>query len=159
VTDSPHELTLSKLSNTRDLRAGMLSLAAKLLIQADAEGRLVVVNPVISPATVRKEWEESLPAIASNVRERMTLTIEERSASAGHATKPRESDVVALDKPNYLFEVLRLLLGAGLEHATVLCRRQASRHTLTAPRSGWSTRSVFRPHPSAPHWKHCETPT
>jgi hypothetical protein len=118
VTDSPHELTLSKLSNTRDLRAGMLSLAAKLVIQGDAEGRMIVVNPVISPATVRKEWEDSLPAIASGVRERMTLTIEERDASAGHATKQRENDVVTLDKPNYLFEVLRLLLGASLEHAT-----------------------------------------
>ena len=85
MTDSPHELTLSKLSNSRDLRAGMLSLAAKLLIQSDAKGRLVVVNPVISPATVRKEWEESLPAIASGVRERMTLTIAEPGASAGQA--------------------------------------------------------------------------
>jgi hypothetical protein len=116
VTDSPHELTLSKLSNTRDLRAAILSLAAKLLSKVDAEGRLVVVNPVISPATVRKEWEESLPAIASGVRERMTLTIEEPSVSAVHPTRPRESDLVALDKPNYLFEVMRLLLGAGLEH-------------------------------------------
>ena len=93
----------------------MLSLAAKLATRGHAEGRMIVLNPVISSATVRKEWDESLPAIASGVRERMTLTIEERDASAGKAIQRGENGIVALDKPNYRFEVLRLLLGASLE--------------------------------------------
>jgi hypothetical protein len=116
VTVSPHQVTLSKLSNTRDLRAGILSLATKLAVDGDATGRMMVVDPLINPATVRKEWEESLPAIAPGVRERMTLTIEEQDAPAGNASLHREDGTISVDKPNYRFEVLRLLLGAAMEH-------------------------------------------
>lgn len=73
--------TLRQLRNTRDLRADILSLAADLTASGDAgDGRLTVIAPVISEATVREEWNRLLPAIVPEVRERMVLAIEPTSA-------------------------------------------------------------------------------
>ena len=101
--------TLSHLRNTRELRAEVLDLAAKLAA-GDAHGRMTVVNPVVSEAAIREEWDRLLPAIAPDVRDRMTLVIEQ--GQRGGIAQP---NLLPLDRPNYRFEVLRLLLGASLE--------------------------------------------
>lgn len=101
--------TLSQLRNTRELRAEIMDLAARLAADGSS-GRLIVVDPVISEAAVRGEWERLLPAIAPHVRARMALVIEQ---GAGDGSNPPGR--LQLDRPNYRFEVLRLLLGASLE--------------------------------------------
>lgn len=110
-----HTRTLRRLSNTRDLRAEILSLAAQLVTATGAKGRMLVVDPVINAATVRNEWAGLLPAIAPGVRTRMSLAIEGSEASTVQASRGSENASLPLDKPNYRFEVLRLLLGARLE--------------------------------------------
>jgi hypothetical protein len=101
--------TLRHLRNTRELRADTLDLAAKLAA-SDASGRMIVVDPVVSEAAIREEWDRLLPAIAPEVRARMSLAIEE---AADDGSNP--SSLLQLDRPNYRFEVLRLLVGASLE--------------------------------------------
>lgn len=102
------EKTLRHLRNTRELRAEVLDLAAKLLAGRHPAGRTIVVDPIVSEAAIREEWDRLLPAIASEARARMTLAIR-------HNTETKGGNVLALDRPNYRFEVLRLLLGASLE--------------------------------------------
>jgi len=112
LTDPIHTRILRKLRNTRDLRAEILSLAAELAADDQAEGRMLVTDAVITGTTVRKEWDSLLPALAPEIRPRMTLEIKE---SETLADRLGESVRLPLDKPNYRFEVLRLLLGASLE--------------------------------------------
>jgi len=112
LTDPIHTRVLRKLRNTRDLRAEILSLAAELSADDQAEGRMLVTDAVIAGTTVRKEWDSLLPALAPEIRPRMALEIKE---SETLAEKLGESVRLPLDKPNYRFEVLRLLLGASLE--------------------------------------------
>lgn len=107
--------TLRHLRNTRELRAEILDLAARL-VGSQATGQMAVVDPVVSEAAIREEWNRLIPAIAPDVRERMRLAIEHGIGRA--AKKPIravETRRLALDRPNYRFEVLRLLLGASLE--------------------------------------------
>lgn len=111
-----HARTLRNLRNTRDLRAEMLSLAAELAADSQAEGQVRVIDSAITEATIRKEWDTLLPAIAPKVRTRMALVVDETEATSVNEARSKESGLVSLDKPNYLFEVLRLLLGASLEN-------------------------------------------
>lgn len=99
--------TLSRLRNTRDLRAEVVSLAAEL-VGTSGPGRLTIRDSAISTSTVRAEWERLLRALDPGIRNRMRLDIEQSSThhDARHA--------ILIDRPNYRFEVLRLLLGAGL---------------------------------------------
>lgn len=113
-----HKRTLPQLRNTRDLRAEILALAADLL-GSRLQGRLDVVAPVISESTVRQEWDRLLPAIAPTVRSRMSLAVEHAGGivaeeTAGYAGA---TDAVPLNRPNYRFEVLRLLLAGGLDRS------------------------------------------
>ena len=94
----------------------MLSLAAELAADSQAEGQVMVIESVITEATIHKEWESLLPAIAPNVRARMALAVDAPEHPPGKDGRNKESGVVPLDKPNYRFEVLRLLLGASLEN-------------------------------------------
>lgn len=109
--------TLRQLRNTRELRAETLDLAARLAVN-QSKGRMIVVDPVISETTVQEEWDRLLPAIAPDVRARMTLSIEQEAEDSveKQAGYRIESGILPLDRPNYRFEVLRLLLGANLEH-------------------------------------------
>lgn len=108
--------TLHRLRNTRDLRAEILSLAAELAADAQAEGQVHVVDPSITEATIRKEWASLLPAITSDVRARLFLVVDKTAAPSSKAIRVGEDSIVLLEKPNYRFEVLRLLLGASLEN-------------------------------------------
>ena len=65
---SRHTRTLKGLRNTRDLRAEILSLAAELAGVEDAAGRMIVIDPIIAGATIRKEWDNLLPAIVPGAR-------------------------------------------------------------------------------------------
>ncbi|WP_257386940.1 hypothetical protein [Tahibacter caeni] len=110
--------TLHQLRNTRDLRAELLSLAASLLgTRGGAE--LVVTDPLISEATVRREWEQLLPALASDLRERLILVVESNAPRLGekHADYEVGSGLQQLQRPNYRFEILRQLLRADLDNA------------------------------------------
>ncbi len=108
--------TLPGLRNKRDLRAEMLALAAALTTNHFG-GRLTVIDPVISASTVQQEWDRLLPALAPDVGRRMTLVIaNETDKTREHPGSIRmRTGVVLLDRPNYRYEVLRLLVGASLE--------------------------------------------
>lgn len=112
MSEPPHTRTLRSLRSTRDLRAEILSLAAEIANDSHAAGRIIVVDPVIAEATVRKEWDSLLPAITSEVRACMSLEVE-------RARLRSNPDVVALGKPNYRYEVLRLLIEADLRNEKV----------------------------------------
>jgi hypothetical protein len=105
--------TLRQLRNTRDFRAEVMALAAELASNR-FPGRITIVDPVISTATLQEEWKRLLPAIVPEVRERMRLEVEGTDAPKG-MEEGASSGLVPLDKPNYRYEVLRLLLGASLE--------------------------------------------
>lgn len=92
----------------------MLSLAADITGNAFL-GSLVIVDPVISEATVRAEWARLLPAIAPAVRARMTVDIQHSNVRPPSQTYSVTTDALLLDRPNYRYKVLRLLLGAYLE--------------------------------------------
>jgi Bacterial regulatory proteins, gntR family len=99
--------TLSRLRNTRDLRAEVVSLAAELVAN-NAPGHLTVADPAISPSTVQGEWDRLLRALDPGIRIRMRLDIEQSSKHDD------ARDLIPVDRPNYRYEVLRLLLGATL---------------------------------------------
>ncbi len=101
------EKSVIRLRNTRDLRAEVVSLAAEL-VGSNAAGRLTIMDPAISPATVRGEWARLLGALDSGIRNRMSLDIEQSS------TRYETRNAVPIGRPNYRFEVLRLVLGASL---------------------------------------------
>lgn len=105
---------LRQLRNTRDLRAQILSLAADLANNT-LRGRLKVIDPLISDATVQEEWARLLPVIVPEIRDRMTLSIDtDAQAPAKSSAYKIEAGMVLLNRPNYLYEVLRLLIGANL---------------------------------------------
>jgi hypothetical protein len=107
------EATLRNLRSTRDLRAEMIALAARLAGGASGIARLRVIDPVISPATVRAEWAKLLPALAAELRARMELELIQTRTAA----KRSGDAAVPLDRPNFRFEVLRLLIEADLAGA------------------------------------------
>lgn len=105
------EKSLRYLRSTRDLRAEMLTLAAEVAA-GSARGCLSVVDPVIASATIRGEWSRLLPVLSEDVRGRMSLHLEPaRSMAECHLL----ADSVPVDRPNYRYEVLRLLLAADLD--------------------------------------------
>jgi hypothetical protein len=105
---------LQNLRNTRELRADILDLAAKLSAHDTWTGQVTVVDPIVSEAAIQEEWTRLLPAIAPEVGARMKLVIE-HSAGRVEQVGTVEPNTLRVDRPNYLFEVLRLLLGASLE--------------------------------------------
>lgn len=114
--------TLRQLRNTRDLRAEILSLAAQLATSPKAKGSITVTAPVINQGTVQEEWDRLLPAIAPEIRERMSLSLEptvvpvNRHPMFDHV--PGDA-AVELIRPNYRYEVIRLLIETHLRGETV----------------------------------------
>ena len=104
--------TLRGLRNTRDLRAEILSLAAELAGVEDAAGRMIVIDPIIAGATIRKEWDNLLPAIVPDVRARMSLEFEE-------SRQRHDPYTVALGKASYRYEILRMLIEADLRNEKI----------------------------------------
>jgi hypothetical protein len=116
--------TLSGLRNTRDLRAEILSLAERLTGNQQ-DGRLAVRRPKINPTTVQQEWDQALQVITPDIRSRMSLAIETELDIVPGATRQHDEfwhfrqmaqDQIQIERPNYRFEVLRLLLDAQLTH-------------------------------------------
>ncbi len=111
------EKQLVHLRNTRDLRAEMLLLAGQLAAEHSSRGQITIIEPVVREITVQEEWDRLLPAIVQEIQGRMSLAFAQGDElslgkSANYHT---ESNLVELDRPNYRFEVLRLLVGANLE--------------------------------------------
>jgi hypothetical protein len=107
--------TLRHLRNTRELRAETLDLAARLASEGST-GQLIVLDPVINESSIREEWDRLLPALSEDVRRRMTLIVEQEASPPADQTFGATSrEWIDLDRPNYRFEVIRLLLGARLE--------------------------------------------
>jgi hypothetical protein len=120
----PPDRTLSGLRNTRDLRAEILSLAQRLAGN-EQDGRLSIRHPKISPTTVQQEWDLALQVITPDIRSRMSLSIETEPDNLPGSTRPNDEfwhfrqlvkDQIPIERPNYRFEVLRLLLDAQLTH-------------------------------------------
>jgi len=106
--------TLTRLRNNRDLRAEILGLAAALAPNRSI-GQLTVLDPVVAEDTVRAEWQRMLPALAPDVRRRMRLQLRTTASDKPAAgSGPAPGDTTPLDRPNYRFEVLRLLVAARL---------------------------------------------
>lgn len=104
--------TLLHLRSTRDLRAEMLALAADL-VNTDNRARLTVRGPVINPQTVQEEWDRMLLAIAEQVRSRMILEIQLEHDSSPQVRRVAVQEI-PLARPNYRYEILRILLDADL---------------------------------------------
>lgn len=98
---------LARVRSTRDLRAEILDLAATA-VEGNRPARLDVISPVISAHTVQAEWNRVMPAFDTAVRRLISITINEERPATSDAT-------IALAKPNYTYELLRLLVGASLE--------------------------------------------
>lgn len=99
---------LTGLRNTRDLRAEILDMAAALLTH-EGQYQLEVIAPLITTRTVWAEWERLLPALAPGIRERLSLSV-----SKGKPVATVGRNVAPLDRPNYRYEALRLLLASAL---------------------------------------------
>ncbi|MES2671442.1 MAG: GntR family transcriptional regulator [Pseudomonadota bacterium] len=124
------EKVLSRLSNTRDLRAEIASLAADLA-ETGGSGRLVVRDTLVNEKTVSAEWQRVLHAFDAGLRERMTLVFEHSQSKSSFVI---ESEVVLLDRPNWRFEILRQLIvaafdGLGALSAQQLCERIGASQT------------------------------
>ena len=124
------EKVLVRLSNTRDLRAEIASLAAELA-ETGRSGRLLVRDPLVSEKTVDTEWQRLLHAFDGSVRERMTLVFEHGQPKSRFVIEP---EVVLLDRPNWRFEILRQLIvaafdGRGALSAQQLCERIGASQT------------------------------
>lgn len=110
------ERTLRHLRNKRDLRAEMVDLAA-MTSQLGKPGRLVVHEPWVASATVRAEWDRVIAVLSPVAAQALTLRIVERPARHLRGVDQSQGERVALDRPNYKHEVIRLLVGASLEGA------------------------------------------
>ncbi len=110
--------TVRGLRNTRDLRAEVLDLAVAVATgNADSEGRLEVLAPVIAADTVRAEWQRLLPALAPGVRKRMELVVTPAPRNAAVRSAGNGTGQLTRPRPNYRFEVLRVLVCAHLRGA------------------------------------------
>ncbi len=123
------ERVLARLSNTRDLRAEIASLAAELA-ETGRSGRLVVRDPLVNEKTVSTEWQRLLHAFDGRVRERMTLVFEQSQPKSSFI----ETEIVLLDRPNWRFEILRQLIVAAFDDlgalsAQRLCERIGASQT------------------------------
>lgn len=115
MTDPVRTIILRKLRNTRDLRAEVLALAVELAAGDAAVARLELSDPLIAEATIRREWAALLPALAPELHDRLHLAISRAEVGPGGRGPQTRSEALPVEKPNYLFEVLRLLLGTALE--------------------------------------------
>lgn len=120
--DPTIEKTLPQLRNKRDFRAAILSLAAELFGNS-RKGRIIVHDPLVSAASLSKDWEFLRWVLLPEIRERMDVMIETDPAGARpEARLTNDSwllrqiakDHIKIDRPNYRYEVLRLLLDAHL---------------------------------------------
>jgi len=93
----------------------MAALATRL-VGNHLSGRLLLIDPLIDPDTAKAQWQKLMPALDAGIRERMALDIRESAATgtAPGTTTLRTRPAVHLDRPNYRYEVIRVLLAAGL---------------------------------------------
>lgn len=108
------ERTLSGLRSKRDLRAEILDLAAKAS-ETGKPGRLVVIQPLVASSTVQAEWDRLIPVLAAGIGQALTLEIVQLPLSECADQDRRAGERVELQRPNYKYEVLRVLVGASLE--------------------------------------------
>lgn len=106
--------TLKDLRNTRDLRSEILGLASKLANEGST-ARLIVEDPLVSSNTVEEEWKAAMKVLAPSVSERMTIEIQKADAPGRPAGFTIETGIFPLERPNFRYEVLRLLVAASLE--------------------------------------------
>ena len=106
------ERALVQLRSTRDLRAEILSLAADIADGSDS-GCLIMIEPVLNPGTVQAEWDRLLPVLSESVRGRMSLIFQPTPADAA-PSKNGQAHLLRLPRPNYRYEVIRLLITANL---------------------------------------------
>lgn len=107
--DSVMQSLLRNLQSTRELRAEMLSLAARLSDSAD-QATLHLVTPRILDVTLREEWDRHLQVLKPELAGRMQLVIDSvRSEASG-----RSQHLVGY-RSNDRHETLRLLLANAID--------------------------------------------
>lgn len=117
MTSNPSHI-LRNLRNTRDFRAELLNIAASLADNSDA-ATIRVEEPAISEKTLRNEWDRLMvavkPAIARRMRLELASSAKKRLAVVTRSkTDSVAANAIALERPNYRAEVLRLLVAANL---------------------------------------------
>ncbi len=113
---------VSRIPSTRDLRAEVVALANKLVGNRE-RARLVLREPAISRATVDAEWRQMEAILRPDVIERMQIEIDTAPKRFEFDTHVR-SAVIALDKPNWRYEVIRQLLCAAFDAVGPLSAQQ-----------------------------------
>lgn len=107
------EHTIARLSSTRDLRAAILEVALACAESGTCR-TLMLADPAISDMAAKREWQSALSVLDPSVRDRLSLRID-RTRAAGRGSLPRErASYLPLKRPNYRYEVLRLLAEADL---------------------------------------------
>lgn len=113
---------VSRIPSTRDLRAELVALAGKLVGNRE-QARLVLREPAISRATVDAEWRQLEAILRQDVIERLRIEID--AAPKRFDLDPdARSAIVALDKPNWRYEVIRQLLCAAFDAVGPLSAQQ-----------------------------------
>jgi hypothetical protein len=115
----PRSITVTKvgLGSTRDLRAEMLGLAGRAAESPDAQAVLRIVDPSMSVERAHEEWTRLLSVFNPGIRRRLKLDIKYTDpAQTTRSDSPRLlANLIPLPRPNYRYEVLRMLLRASLE--------------------------------------------
>lgn len=127
----PTITTVHALRSKRDLRAEFVDLATV----AQSRKRRValhVIAPRMNPDSVRAEWQRMLALLSDDVRGRLSLIVDDQ--------RPLSGARLPLPRPNYRYEVLRLLIDAKLGEARVQSVARSARRrsssvvpTLTIP--------------------------
>lgn len=114
----PSVTTVHALRSKRDLRAEFVDLATV----AQSRKRRValhVIAPRMNPDSVRAEWQRMLAVLSEEVRGRLSLIVDDQLPLSG-ASFP-------LPRPNYRYEVLRLLIDAKLGESGLLSGARSAR--------------------------------
>jgi len=104
---------VEKPRSGRDLRSEILSLASALVGNAEI-GTLRVLDPLIATVKIQGEWEQALAVLDPDIRRRMVLDNPGRERKESSRGDYLISNLFApIERPNYRFEVLRLLIEAA----------------------------------------------
>jgi hypothetical protein len=108
------EVVVENVRSARDLRAAIVKLAVDL--GSSDRGRLYVSKSQLSHANIQQIWKEVSGVLAPAVLRRMEYVISEEPDEAFFV----DPDQHANTRPNYRYELLRLLLHATFEGGNLL---------------------------------------
>lgn len=99
------ERVIQNVRSTRDLRAEILALAMEMKL--GQQGHLFVRTSGISQRAIAVEWARAMLVLVPTLRNRMSYVVRDKPPDNGRLL---DNNQLALGRPNYCFEVLRLLI-------------------------------------------------